>query len=149
MRRLIFAALLLTLSALLQAPVDAQAKRGVKQEENRAVASNQSDGGEKVFSPKEVETKAVIKSRPLPSSLGGSSKEAITITLRAVFRKTGEVTDVTVYKVAAGNLPDKEKKFLVKACVEAAQKIKFVPAMKEGHPVSQYIQIEYNISPVN
>lgn len=147
MRRPIFAALLLALLIFWQAPANAQTKRDGTQEENKAVASDQAGGDEKIFTPKEVEKKAIIKSRPVALSVGVPHREEISITLRAIFRKTGEVTDITVYKVRAWELSDKEIKSLVKDATEAASKIKFIPAMKNGQAVSQYMQIEYHLMP--
>jgi hypothetical protein len=35
---------------------------------------------------------------------------------------------------------------LTEACINAARKIKFIPAMKDGRFVSQYVTIEYNFN---
>jgi hypothetical protein len=36
---------------------------------------------------------------------------------------------------------------LTELAIEAAKKIKFVPATKYGYPVSMWMQLEYNFSP--
>jgi hypothetical protein len=36
---------------------------------------------------------------------------------------------------------------LTERAIEAAKKIKFVPAMKNGHAVSMWMQLEYNFWP--
>ncbi len=38
------------------------------------------------------------------------------------------------------------KATLLAAAVRAARRIKFVPATRDGRPVSQFIQIEYNFN---
>ncbi|MDT5059855.1 MAG: hypothetical protein QOH63_562, partial [Acidobacteriota bacterium] len=35
---------------------------------------------------------------------------------------------------------------LTERAIAAARQIRFTPAMKDGHAVSQYIQIEYNFN---
>ncbi|MBA2731430.1 MAG: energy transducer TonB [Acidobacteria bacterium] len=61
-----------------------------------------------------------------------------TVVLRAVFSANGMVTNITT----VSGLPHG----LTERAMEAAKKIKFSPATKNGRPVSQYIQIEYNFS---
>ncbi|HEX8709859.1 MAG TPA: energy transducer TonB [Pyrinomonadaceae bacterium] len=61
-----------------------------------------------------------------------------TVVLRALFSSTGRVTDVSVLR----GLPDG----LTKQAIAAARQIEFMPAIKDGRPVSQYIQIEYNFN---
>jgi TonB family protein len=91
-----------------------------------------------VFSPREVTQKALILSRPEPLYTESARANLIsgTVVLRAILSSTGTVTDI---KVVSG-LPYG----LTERAVEAAQEIKFNPAIKDGRRVSQYIQIEYN-----
>ena len=58
------------------------------------------------------------------------------IILRVVLQADGKVGDIEV--IQAG--PEK----LTKKCIEAAKQIKFTPAEKNGHPVSQYVTISYH-----
>ena len=58
--------------------------------------------------------------------------------LRAVLSSTGEVTDITVISGLPYGLTEK--------AIEAARKIKFVPAVKDGKKVSMWMQIEYNFN---
>ena len=67
--------------------------------------------------------------------------------LRAIFTSSGKVTDITFDKAIPGNLPEELVKAFTEECVKAARKIKFKPAMKDGHPVSMYIQLEYYFHP--
>jgi TonB family protein len=58
--------------------------------------------------------------------------------LRAVFSLNGQVTNIrTVSGLPHG---------LTERAMAAARQIRFSPATKDGRPVSQYIQIEYNFN---
>jgi len=93
-----------------------------------------------VFFPNQVTTKARILSRPEPQYTPEARKNLVTgaAVLRAVFAADGTVQDILVVR----SLPYG----LTELCVRAARKIKFVPATKDGRPVSQFIQIEYNFN---
>ena len=58
--------------------------------------------------------------------------------MRAVFSADGTIKHILVVKGLEGGLTEE--------AVRAARKIKFVPAEKDGRPVSQYFQIEYNFN---
>jgi TonB family protein len=94
----------------------------------------------KVFTTKEVTRKAVIVSRPPPQYTEAARRNAVTgtVVLRAVFNSGGQVTNIRAIK----GLPDG----LTEKAILAARNIRFIPAMKEGRYVHQYIQIEYNFS---
>lgn len=94
----------------------------------------------KVYSPKEVTTKARILSRTEPQYTEEARKDQVsgTVVLRGIFAFDGKVRGLRVLS----GLPDG----LTAAALRAARKIKFVPAMVDGKPVSQYIQIEYNFN---
>ena len=65
------------------------------------------------------------------------------------FSKDARVTDVHLYEVRpekpAGSTKT-EIKDLIKKATDAAYLIKFVPATKDGHPVSMWMQLEYSFS---
>ncbi|HEV7858197.1 MAG TPA: TonB family protein [Pyrinomonadaceae bacterium] len=94
----------------------------------------------RTFSPKDVTSKARILSRPEPTYTEKARANLIngTVVLRAVLSSTGEVTGVRV----VSELPYG----LTTTALRAAHGIKFQPAVKDGHNVSQYIQIEYNFN---
>lgn len=102
--------------------------------------TTQPQWNEKIYNGKEVTTRAIVKSKPLPSytELAKSNGTAGTVVLRAIFASDGTVRNI---RVVVG-LPDG----LTEAAVAAARKIKFVPATKDGQPVSMYIQLEYNFN---
>jgi TonB family protein len=94
----------------------------------------------KTFSPKEVNVKARILSRPEPQYTEDARKNQVsgTVVLRAVFSSSGQVTNIR----AVSGLPYG----LTERAIGAARQIRFTPAMKDGRAVSQYIQIEYNFN---
>ncbi|MBA3804955.1 MAG: energy transducer TonB [Acidobacteria bacterium] len=102
-----------------------------------------SRGGEdynRVFSPREVTQKARILSKPEPEYTEAARKYAVsgTVVLRAVFSSTGELTNIRVLRKLPHGLTEQS--------VIAARGMKFQPPIKDGRPVSQYIQIEYNFN---
>ncbi len=94
----------------------------------------------RTFSPKEVNVKARILSRPEPQYTEEARKNQVsgTVVLRAVFSSSGQVTNIR----AVSSLPYG----LTERAISAARQIRFTPAMKDGRAVSQYIQIEYNFN---
>jgi len=95
---------------------------------------------EKIYTIKEVDQKARALSRPHPSYTQAARNRGTTgvVRLTVVFSSTGKVTQIrVVYGLPHG---------LTEKAVEAARKIKFVPAMKDGKPVSVWMQLEYNFN---
>src|SRR6266850_3133883 len=94
--------------------------------------------GEKVFTAKELDTKAFLVRRVEPKYTKDARKHKITgtVVIRCIFTSTGKVTDIRVIS----GLPDG----LTEKAVAAVRLIRFKPAMKDGKPVSMYMQIEYN-----
>jgi TonB family protein len=95
---------------------------------------------DRVFNIKEVSRHAQIISRPEPLYTEEARKNQLTgtVTLRLVLNANGTVTNV----VALSRLPDG----LTEKAIEAARQIKFTPAEKDGHKVSQYATINYNFN---
>jgi hypothetical protein len=97
-----------------------------------------SSGG--VFEMQKVTKKAIILSK-LPATYTDSARNHMirgTVVLEAVLRASGEVSDI---KVRAG-LPEG----LSEISIEATKAIVFVPAEKDGKPVSQKVVVEYNFN---
>ena len=94
----------------------------------------------KVYSPKDVEVKARLLTRPEPGYTDEARNNRVTgtVVLRAIFSFDGKVRAIKAIK----GLPDG----LTYEAIRAARRIKFVPATINGKPVSQYIQIEYNFN---
>lgn len=94
----------------------------------------------RVFSPKEVTRKATILDRPEPLYTEEARKNQITgsVRVRMVLNANGSVTNIA----AVSRLPDG----LTEKALEAARRIKFSPAEKDGRKVSQYVTIDYNFN---
>jgi TonB family protein len=94
----------------------------------------------RMFKPSEVSQKARILSRPEPQypEEARSNQVSGTVVLRGVFRADGQVTDLRVISGLPHGITER--------AMEAAKRIRFSPAMKNGRAVSQYIQIEYNFN---
>lgn len=94
----------------------------------------------RIFSGKEVSTKARVLSKPEPQYTEEARKNQVTgtVVLRAVFTSGGQVTNIR----AVSGLPFG----LTEKAIAAARQIRFQPATKDGRPVSMYIQLEYNFN---
>lgn len=94
----------------------------------------------RVFSGKEVTSKARVLSKPEPQYTEEARKNQITgtVVLRAVFTSGGQVTNIR----SVSGLPYG----LTERAIAAARQIRFTPATKDGRPVSMYIQLEYNFN---
>ena len=93
-----------------------------------------------IFLQKEVDERARVLSKPEPSYTESARTFGVrgTVFLRAVFSKTGEVTRVEIIRRLPHGMTGR--------CLAAARAIKFSPAMKDGKPVSTWIQLEYNFN---
>lgn len=108
---------------------------------NRAVTpAPPIDDTNRIFAAREVTEKARVISQPNPDYSDGARKYSVkgTVTIRAVFSKDGAVTNIKVLHRLPHGLTEK--------AIEAASKIKFEPAVKDGRKVSQYIQLEYHFN---
>jgi TonB family protein len=92
----------------------------------------------RIYSGKEVDKKASVKKKPEPGYTQDARTHGVegTVVLRCVFTSTGQVTNIHV----VSGLPDG----LTESAIDAAKKIKFTPAMKDGHPVSMWMELQYN-----
>ncbi len=94
----------------------------------------------KIYSGKDVSSKARVLSKPEPQYTEEARKNQITgtVVLRAIFTSGGQVSSIR----AVSGLPFG----LTERAIAAARQIKFSPATKDGRPVSMYIQLEYNFN---
>jgi TonB family protein len=92
------------------------------------------------FQPQEVTTRTRVLKKPEPSYTEQARQNQVrgTVILRAVFDADGQVKHIIVVR----GLPDG----LTERSIAAARAIKFIPAMKDGKPVSMWIQLEYNFN---
>jgi TonB family protein len=94
----------------------------------------------RIFTGKDVTTKARLISKPEPQYTEDARKNQITgtVVLKVVFASNGTVTNIrTVSGLPYG---------LTERAIAAARQIKFAPATKDGHQVSMWMQLEYNFN---
>ena len=97
-------------------------------------------GYERVFDSRGVDQKARLLSKPEPHYSEEARRSGIsgTVVLRVVFTSSGEVTQIRAISTLPFGLTER--------AIAAARQIKFLPAMKGGHPVSVHMQLEYNFN---
>ena len=97
-------------------------------------------GYDRIFTGREVTSKARLLSKPEPQYTEDARKNQITgtVVLKVVFASNGSVTNIRT----VSGLPNG----LTERAIAAARQIKFVPATKDGHPVSMWMQLEYNFN---
>ncbi len=94
----------------------------------------------RIFTGRDVTTKARLLSKPEPQYTEDARKNQITgtVVLKVVFASSGQVTNIrTVSGLPYG---------LTERAIAAARQIKFVPATKDGRQVSMWMQLEYNFN---
>ena len=97
-----------------------------------------SDGfSESSFIPTQPDERVRLLKKPEPSYTeeARANKVTGTVILKVVFTSKGTVENIRVVRELPGGLTER--------AIEAAKKIKFVPATKDGHAVSMWMQLEY------
>jgi TonB family protein len=94
----------------------------------------------RIFSGRDVDQKVQVLSKPDPVYTEEARRNQVdgTVVLRAVFSASGEVTNIH----AVSGLSDG----LTERAIGAAKQIKFVPARKDGHPVSMWMELQYHFN---
>ena len=95
------------------------------------------DLGELVMSGKEVDTRAVINSRPKPSYTKEARRMGVQgfVVLRLLLSARAKIGRIRVVKGLPAGLTEN--------AIRAACKMEFKPAMKGGQPVAQWVVAEY------
>jgi len=90
-----------------------------------------------VFGPKAVDVRAEITDRPKPSYTREASRAGIQgyVILKVVLTSAGGIDRIRVVRRLPYGLTEN--------AMRVACKIKFKPAMKDGQPVSQWVDVEY------
>lgn len=88
--------------------------------------------GERIYKGNEVDKKIRLITKPAPKA---PEQERGLVVLQTVFSWDGRVVNIQVVSTFGDKLTE--------AAIDAAQKIKFEPAMKNGKPVSMYMTLEY------
>ncbi|HEV2802640.1 MAG TPA: energy transducer TonB [Pyrinomonadaceae bacterium] len=124
------------------AAVGMEAGKEQSTSENSKTAAQPADSkdGQQIYKIKEVTHRAQVIYKPEPFYTEKARKNQTTgvVRLRLILSATGKVTNIVVLKFLPHGLDEK--------AVFAASHIKFIPAMKDDRPVSQYILIEYNFN---
>ena len=102
--------------------------------------NNPNPDPDRVYRDPELSERARVLSKPEPQYTEEARRSGITgtVILRVVFSRSGEVTNIRALQPLGGGLTEK--------AVAAARQIKFLPAKKNGQPVSMYMQLEYNFN---
>jgi TonB family protein len=88
----------------------------------------------------QVDQKLRLAMKPEPTYTDAARQNAIagTVVLKCIFKYDGSVVSIrTVSDLPYG---------LTEKAIEAAKRIKFIPAVKDGKFVSMWIQLEYNFN---
>ena len=95
---------------------------------------------ESVFTGKQVDQKITLVMKPEPSYTEEARQSQITgtVILKAVFSANGSVVNINVVSAL--------RRGLTEQAIEAAKRIKFIPAVKDGKFVPMGIQLEYNFN---
>lgn len=90
------------------------------------------------FNGSQVEQRARLLFKPEPQYTEEARKNGTigTVVLRVVFASSGDVVQIRAVRTLPFGLTER--------AIAAARQIKFAPAMKGGHPVSVFMQLEYN-----
>ena len=92
---------------------------------------------ELVLSAKEVDVRAMITAKPKPSYTKEARRNGVQgfVTLKVLLSARGKIARVKIVKRLPAGLTEN--------AIRAACKMEFKPAMKDGHPVAQWLTAEY------
>ncbi len=95
---------------------------------------------DRVYKSPEVSTRPRVIAKPEPQYTEQARRDQVTgtVVLRVVFSSSGQVTNIQAVQKLGGGLTEK--------AIAAARQIRFLPAMRNGQPVSMYMQLEYNFN---
>jgi len=98
------------------------------------------DGSDRPFAGSQVERRARVLFKPEPTYTEDARRNQIvgTVMLRVVFASNGDVVQIHAVRTLPYGLTER--------AIAAARQIKFVPAVRGGHPVSVFMQLEYNFN---
>lgn len=103
-------------------------------------ADIQSEVDQKFYKGKETTRKARLAMKPEPSYTEPARKNQTmgTVILKCIFSADGSVKNITLVSGLPHGLTEK--------AIDAASKIKFIPAQKDGRYVSMIMTLEYNFN---
>jgi TonB family protein len=114
-------------------------KQGTEVSDGIGLPFPHTTGGE-IFTGKQVDSKVVLVMKPEPryTELARREQTMGQVVLKAVLSSSGSVVNIQTVSALPNGLTEE--------AIEAAQKIKFIPAMKNGKYVSNSVQLEYNFN---
>ena len=106
-------------------------------DDSEVYGGNSGNSTEPILSSKESDTRVVITAKPQPSYTREARRNGIQgfVTLKVLLSGNHRVTRVRVLKGLRNGLTE--------SAMQAACKMKFKPALKDGQPVSQWVIAEY------
>ena len=95
---------------------------------------------DRIYKAPEVTSRPRVVSKPEPHYTEAARRNGTTgtVVLRVVFSSSGEVTNIQALQTLGDGLTEK--------AIAAARQIRFVPALRNGRPVSMYMQLQYNFN---
>ena len=95
---------------------------------------------DRILQGRDVEQRARLLAKPEPQYTEEARRNQVTgtVMLRVVFSSAGHVEQIHAVQTLPFGLTEK--------AIAAARQIRFVPATKAGHPVSVWMQLEYNFN---
>jgi len=105
-----------------------------------AGAANWSAADEKLYVGKDVNRKVRLGMKPEPAYTEVARQNGITgtVVIKCVFASNGSVNNIRIVSRLPFGLTER--------AIDAAKKIKFIPAVKDGKYVSMWMQLEYNFN---
>jgi TonB family protein len=96
--------------------------------------------GNEIFVGREVTTKPRLVAKPEPIYTEIARRRSVegTVVLRCVFAADGSITHMLILEALPAGLTEQS--------IAAAKQIRFVPATRDGKPVSMWMQLEYNFN---
>jgi len=114
--------------------------RGIEVKDGNGASLKSNQDNANAFTIKEVDQRPFIAFKPEPVYTEEARTNVLsgTVLLKAIFTADGVVTNIKVASGLPYGLDDK--------AIEAAQKIRFIPAVKDGKFVSTWMQLEYSFN---
>ena len=102
--------------------------------------SNWSAADQQLFVGKQVDRKVVLGMKPEPRYTEEARQNGVTgtVVMKCIFSSNGSVYNIRIVSGLPFGLTER--------AIDAARKIKFIPAVKDGKYVSMWMQLEYNFN---
>jgi TonB family protein len=114
-------------------------KAGIEVSDGQGILLSEATGPS-ILTGREVDSKVRLVMKPEPQYTEDARRNQIvgTVVLKVVFASSGTVNNIRTVQGLPHGLTEK--------AIDAARKIKFIPAVKGGEFVSMWMQLEYNFN---